>query len=183
MPTVSGSSDVKRYIERAAAELEKKVLRGAARAAAEVIAAEIKARTPSDNVRDGVRVRTDIKPGRVVGKVDLKPGWARSLGTWLEYGTDPHFITVGDSQREGMTAGRINRLTKQGSFKPHSLMIGGKFVGGTVFHLGARPHPTFRPALDAKKGEAIAAAQAYINSRVGRLGIGGNNGPMLEDDD
>lgn len=181
MPTVRGSGDVNRFIERIAAELEKKVLRGAARAGAKVIADEIKARTPSGDVRDGVRIQTEVGPGRAVGKVDVKPGWARSVGTWLEYGTDPHFITIDDSQREGMTAGRINKLGKKGT-----LVIGGKPVGKTVHHPGARPHPAFRPALDAKEGEAVAAAQAYINSRVGRAGIGGNGGnggPLLEDDE
>lgn len=168
MPTVRGKSDVKRFIAQIPAELENKVLRGAARAGAKVVADEIKARTPSEDVRDGVRIRTQLGTGRIVVKIDVKPGWARSVGTWLEYGTAPHFITVDDSQREGMSAGRINKLGKAGT-----LVIGGKPVGKTVHHPGARPQPTFRPALDAKEGEAIAAAQGYINSRVTRSGIVG----------
>jgi hypothetical protein len=168
MPTVTGKGDVRRFIAGLPADLESKVLRGAARAGGKVVADEIKARTPSDAVRESVRIRTQLGTGRVVVKIDVKPGWARSVGTWLEYGTDPHFITVDESQRDGMSASRINKMSKAGS-----LVIGGKFVGTTVFHPGARPQPTFRPALDAKEDEAVAAAQAYINSRVTRNGIVG----------
>ena len=50
-------------------------------------------------------------------------------------------------------------------------MINGHFVGTAVHHPGARPHPFLRPALDTKEGEAIAAAQSYINGRVWPAGI------------
>jgi hypothetical protein len=167
MPTVRGKAAVQRFIERVPGELQSKVLRGAARAGAKVVADEIKVQTPSEEVRDGLRMRSQQPDaGRIVVKIDVKPGWARSVGTWLEYGTAPHFITVDDSQREGMSASRINKLGKGGT-----LVISGKPVGKTVHHPGARPHPAFRPALDLKEGEAIEAAQGYINSRVSRAGI------------
>jgi hypothetical protein len=40
-----------------------------------------------------------------------------------------------------------------------------------VRHPGARPNPFLRPALDMKEGEAVAAAQDYITSRIGASGI------------
>ena len=169
MPTVRGKSAVKRYIADTPAKLTN-VLRGAARAGARVVSEEIKVRTPSDDVRDNLRVRTAKGDGTIAVKIDIKPGWARSVGIWLEYGTSPHLISVDESQRGGMSIGRINRRAKDPD-SSHSLVIGGAFVGKTVFHPGARPQPSFRPALDTKEAEAIAAAQQYINSRVKPSGI------------
>lgn len=178
MPTVKGQAETKRFMTRLPEELVK-VLRGAGRAGANVIADEIKGNTPSEAVRDGLRIRSRVKDGRILVKVDIKPGWGRSVGIWLEWGTDPHFISVDDSQRNGMSVGRINRLAKEPD-AGHSLVIGDKFVGKTVFHPGARPHPTFRPALDTKEAEAIAAAQGYIRARITRAGIVGGG---VEGDD
>lgn len=151
---------------RAIPEKMERVLRGAGRAGANVVAEEIKLTTPSEAVRENIRIRTKAETDRIVVRIDVKDRWANAVGVWLEYGTAGHFISVDDRQRRGMSVGRINRLTNEGS-----LVIGGKFVGSTVWHPGARPHPTFRPALDRKEAEAIAAAQAYINTRVTRAGI------------
>ncbi len=93
-----------------------------------------------------------------------------ALQFWAEYGTDPHYITVDDSQREGRTATRINRLAKDGV-----LVINGQPVGMTVFHPGAQAYPFMRPALDMREADAVAAAQTYINSRVSRSGILGDD--------
>ena len=121
----------------------------------------------SDEVREAISVVTKVEPGVVVAKVQVK-GPGAFIAPWLEYGTDPHFITVDDSQRQGMSARRINTLSKAGT-----LVISGQPVGKTVLHPGARPHPFFRPAFDTKEAEAIAAAQSYINARVSRSGITG----------
>lgn len=167
MPTTRGKAEVKAFIAETPKRLEN-VLRGAARAGAAVITDEIKIRTPSEDVREGLRTRTSAADGQIRVRIDVKPGWARSVGVWMEYGTAPHFISVDDSQREGKSVGRINALEKGGS-----LVIGGNFVGKTVHHPGATPHPAFRPALDTKEGEAVEAAQGYINARVTRAGIVG----------
>lgn len=169
MPTVRGKSAVKQFFAETPAKLTN-VLRGAGRAGAKVVSDEIEVLTPSEEVRDNLRTRTKADDGRIVVTIDVKPGWARSLGTWLEYGTSPHFVSVDDSQRNGMSVGRINRRANDAD-SSHSLVIGGNFVGATVFHPGARAHPAFRPALDVKEVEALAAAQAYINSRVRPSGI------------
>lgn len=169
MPTVRGKSEVKAFIDAIPGKMAS-VLRGAARAGAGVVADEIKQRTPSDDVRDNLRVRTKAGDGQIRVTIDVKPGWGRSVGLWLEYGTSPHFISVDASQRAGRSVGRINQQAKSED-AGHSLVIGGNFVGATVFHPGARPQPTFRPALDTKEAEAIATAQAYISARVSRAGI------------
>jgi hypothetical protein len=165
MPTSRGRSEVKAYMADARAALPR-VLSGGARAGATVIADEIKLRTPSDEVRTKLRMRVRQVGDAVVAKIDLPPGWARSVGIWLEYGTSPHYITVDDAQRDGKSVQRINSLSKAGT-----LVIDGEPVGSTVFHPGARPHPTFRPALDMKQAEAVAEAQRFINARTSRAGF------------
>lgn len=167
MPTVRGKSEVSRFMAQIPALLEERVLRGAGRAGAKVIATEAKARSVSSEVAAAIKTKVNASEGRIVARVAVNGRWPNSLGLWLEYGTDPHFIRVDDSQRGGFSVGKINEGMKEG----RSLVIGGQFVGDTVFHPGARPHPFLRPALDAKGGAAVAAAQAYIDSRVSRSGI------------
>ena len=61
------------------------------------------------------------------------------------------------------------------------MIIGGKFVGETVWHPGAKPHPFLRPSLDIKGAEAIAAAQSYINAHVTPSGIVASAEPEGDD--
>jgi HK97 gp10 family phage protein len=178
MPTSKGGSAVRSFIAGLPAEIEGKLLRGAARAAATVVADEAKSRTHSSRVRGAIRVATSAQEGRIVAKVQVK-GPGAYLAPWEEYGTRPHLISVDESQRHGMSIGRINKLASEPG-QNHSLVIGGKFVGKTVMHPGAKPHPFLRPALDTKEGEAIEAAQAYIDARITPGGI---TGDQVEGDD
>ncbi len=152
-------------------QIERSLLPGAARAGGKVIADEAKDQSRSADVAAAVQVKVKRGSDHVVAFVGIDPkyknGWAASVGVWLEYGTDPHFITVDDSQREGMTASRINRLEREKG----TLVINGKPVGRTVHHPGAQAHPFMRPSLDLKAGDAVKAAQAYIDRRVSRAGI------------
>lgn len=174
MPTVRGRSEVKQFFAAVAGEIEQKLLQGAGRVAAKVIAAEAKERCVSSAVRGAIKTKVTAKDGQVLAKVQVR-GKGAYIAPWLEYGTAPHFISVDDSQRQGMSVRRINKLEKAGS-----LVIGGQHVGSTVYHPGARPHPFLRPALDVKASAAIAAAQGYINSRVKRGGISGSSEPQGE---
>jgi len=180
MPTVKGREAVRAYFQQIPEALEKKVLRGAARAGAKVIAVEAQDRSVSALVAKAVKVSTrQTEPGRVVAKIQVK-GDGAFIAPWLEYGTDPHFITVDEGQRGGRGIKRLNQQLRD-SGGDASLVIGGNFVGTTVFHPGARPHPFLRPALDTKEAEAIKAAQAYIDTRLAREGLGGAEVP--EDDE
>ncbi|MDF0540787.1 HK97 gp10 family phage protein [Sphingobium sp. H39-3-25] len=169
MPRVSGRDSVRDFIARIPADVEKRLLRGAARAGANVIADEARDRSISDEVTAAIKVSTSIKDGQVVGRVQVK-GKGAYIAPWLEYGTAPHFISVDDSQRGGMSVRKVNS-----SIDPGSLMIGGKFVGKTVHHPGARPNPFLRVSLDMKEQEAFAAAGRYIAARVTRAGIIGSD--------
>ncbi|MDP1026392.1 HK97 gp10 family phage protein [Sphingomonas sp. KR1UV-12] len=151
MPTVKGREEVAAFFDTLPVEIENKLLRGAARAGANVIADEAKERTWSDDIRDGLKVRTRAATDKVSGVVTVVGHWPRALATWAEYGTDPHVIT-----------------TRRGT-----LAIEDVPIGRSVRHPGARKEPFLRPALDIKLGEAVAAAQAYINARVTSGGIVG----------
>lgn len=165
MATVRGRDSVTRFMAAAPDRL-KRVLRGAAREAGGVVMDEAKARVTSDDVREDLTMKSRADGMRIVVRIGVKPGWGRSVGIWLEYGTDPHFISVDDSQRQGMTVKRINTLEKAGT-----LVIAGQPVGKTVRHPGATPHPFLRVSLDVKEREALTAAQRYIDVRIGPGGI------------
>lgn len=169
MVTVRGRSEVSAYLE-ALPEQIAKVLRGAGRVGGKVIAAEAKERSASADVARDIVVHTREGKDRIVVTVTVKPGFNWSRALWLEYGTDPHFISVDDRQRGGRGIRRINQQLREAD-GDGSLVIGGKFVGATVWHPGARPYPFLRPALDIKAADAIRAAQSYINARVSKAGI------------
>lgn len=169
MASIKGRGEVKSFIAQLPEALANRVLRGAARAAANVVADEAKARSISDEVSAAIKVATKREDGTIIAKVQVK-GRGAYIGPWLEYGTDPHFISVDDSQRGGMSVRKVNERVKDGS-----LVINGHFVGTTVFHPGARPHPFLRPALDIKEGAAIRAAQNYITARISKTGISGGS--------
>lgn len=180
MPTVKGRSEVKAFLDRLPAQLEAKVLRGAARAAIGVVKDEVSTNLDSHVVREALHVPpTKVEPGRISVKLTVKGAWPRSLATWQEYGTAPHIISVADDRdRQGMSIARINQVQKGGT-----LVIGGRPIGKVVEHPGVDPHPVFRPALDSKEREAIAAAQSYISSRVRPGGIVDNGGPLMDEDE
>lgn len=180
-----GGAGWRRRMEELPQQLVKRVLPGAARVGAKVIATEAKVRLGgrvADTgggakvlIADAVKVRSKKRQGLIVARV-LLDGPGAYVGRWLEYGTDPHFITVDDGMRQGLTTRRINRRIKDGDGALHAtLVINGKPVGASVYHPGATAHPFLRPALDVTRAEALTAAQTYINSRVSRAGIIGND--------
>ncbi|WCT75033.1 HK97 gp10 family phage protein [Sphingomonas naphthae] len=155
--------------------LEPKVLRGALKEGAEVIAAGARENCRSDEVRATIKTSSRAEPGIVVAKVQTK-GPGAYMAPWLEHGTDPHFISVDDSQSGGMTVRRINRTTKE------ALMIGGAFVGTTVFHPGAKPYPFMRPAADTRADMAIEAVAGHITKHLTKEGLAGP-APAAEPDE
>lgn len=203
MPTVKGRAEVRAYMASIPEALETKILRGAGRAAAHVIADEAKDRVISSKVRAAIKVSTKQEvAGQVIARVQVK-GPGAYLGPWLEYGTSPHLISAGDA---GLSARALNKrarksgvlrkedsgLVRVGGYdymngprgqrdESDALKIKDKFVGGAVMHPGARPHPFLRVSLDLKAGDAIAAAQGYINARLAREGLGGAEVPEREE--
>lgn len=175
----------RRFMEQLPVLLATKVLPGAARAGAKVIAQEARTilggrQAEAGNgamvlIADSVKVRSRKREGLVAARVMLD-GPGAYVGRWLEYGTHGHFISLDPAYRQGMTARRTNDRIRDGDADlKATLIINGKPVGTSVYHPGAKAHPFLRPALDGKRAEAVAAAQAYINRRVTRAGIVGSD--------
>ncbi|WP_278983264.1 HK97 gp10 family phage protein [Sphingobium yanoikuyae] len=169
---VRGVETTRAYVRSLPEEITKRLIPGAGRAMGRVIADEAKDRADSDEVAGAIVVRMKREDTRVVVTVTVKAGWPYSLALWQEYGTAPHFISVADGQRKGRSIKRINQKVQEAK-GDGSLVIGGKFVGATVWHPGVRANPFLRPALDLKRDDAVRAGQAYINSRAKRLGLRG----------
>ncbi|MBT2242683.1 HK97 gp10 family phage protein [Sphingobium sp. BHU LFT2] len=172
MATMRGRNEVSAFLSSLPENLAAKVLRGAGRAGGRIIADEAKDRSPSEEVAREIVVKTKREDSRIVVHVTVKPGYAWFRALWLERGTSGHFISVDDSQRSGRGIGRINQQVRDAQGDA-SLVINDNFVGRTIWHPGANPHPFLRPALDIKEEDAIRAAQSYINSRISRRGITG----------
>ncbi|THG40439.1 HK97 gp10 family phage protein [Sphingomonas olei] len=193
MAKVRGGAATRRYMTQLPELLRERVLRGAARAGAKVIAEGAKERLGGRTaegpggadvlIANSVKVQVKLKGEIVRGRILLR-GPGAYVGRWLEYGTDPHFISVDPQYRQGMTARRINKRISDGDDGlKATLMINGKPVGTSVWHKGARKVPFLRPAVDTLEREAIAAAQAYIDVRIAKGLIGHNAGPEIEDDE
>jgi hypothetical protein len=155
--------------------LERNVLRPALKAGAEVYAEGARELCRDPEVEATIGTTSRSEPGLVTAKVQTK-GEGAFKAPWLENGTDAHFITVDDSQREGQTVARINDLDrkarKEGRDGPGpSLKINGKFVGGTVFHPGAKPYPFMRPSVDTRTDAAIGAIAAHIAKKTTAAGV------------
>lgn len=165
MVTVRGKAATKAFFRQLPERIENRLLKGAARAAIDVINQEAADRVRSQVVREGMKTEVRTRDGKIAARLYVEDGWARSVGTWLEYGTVGHFISVDREQSGGRTARRVNDLAKQGT-----LVIAGTPVGATVWHPGATAHPFLRVSLDVKADEAVQAAQRYINAHSARLG-------------
>ncbi len=142
---VKGLADLNKFLQQLPAKVEQSVLRGALRAGANVVMAEAKANVPVDSgqLRDGLKVSTSSRRGRVTAKVKAT-GKHAFIAPWLEYGTAAHKITA-----------------KKGK----GLFFGGLFVKG-VQHPGSRPKPFMRPALDGRAQDAVVAAAEYMKRRL-----------------
>ena len=85
---VKGLADLNKFLQQLPAKVEQSVLRGALRAGANVVMAEAKANVPVDSglLRDGLKVTTNSRRGRVTAKVKAT-GKHAFIAPWLEYGT------------------------------------------------------------------------------------------------
>jgi len=165
---IRGLADISQFLSSLPANLERNVLRTALKAGAEVIAEGAREECRSREVRATIGTTSRSEAGLVTAKVQTK-GDGAFKAPWLENGTDPHFISVDEEQSGGKTVRRINVLTKKAG--GHSLVIGGTFVGGTVFHPGAQPYPFMRPAADTRAAAAITAIGDHIARKMTKAGI------------
>ena len=141
---IKGGAELNKFLQQLPVKIEQSVLRGALRAGANVVMAEAKANVPveSGQLRDGLKVSTSSRSGRVTAKVKAT-GKHAHIAPWLEYGTAAHKITA----------------------KGKGMFFGGLFVKG-VQHPGSRPKPFMRPALDGRAQDAVSAAARYMKQRL-----------------
>ncbi|MFD1951371.1 HK97 gp10 family phage protein [Sphingomonas arantia] len=163
--TMRGGADFNAFLAALPQNIERNVLRTALKAGADVFAEGAREECRSEEVRGTIQTSSRSEKGIVTAKIQTK-GDGAFKAPWLEFGTDPHFISVDDDQTGGKTVRRINLEAKRGS-----LVIGGMFVGSTVYHPGARPYPFMRPAVDTRETAAIAAISAHIAGKMTRAGI------------
>jgi HK97 gp10 family phage protein len=143
--------------------MQQKMLRGAARAGAEVIADEARTLVPVENgdLRASIKSGAARRGDQIAGVVQTE-GKGAFVAPWVEFGTAAHIISVaGRSSADGAAVARANRRSKS-----EGLKIGAAFVGPTVMHPGSRPKPFLRPALEAKRDEAIIAMGNHISERI-----------------
>jgi HK97 gp10 family phage protein len=189
--SLKGGPELLAFLDQLPTKLVKKVMRGAMRAGARPIQKEARLRIPKKSglSAKSIKIDTSIRDGVVKATVKMT-GKHSYVGPLIEHGVAPHFISVDPGQtasagslpligrgtRKGkISVGGVNARVKRGS-----LVINGKFVGGTVHHPGVAAHPFMRPALDTKAEEAVNAIGQYV---AYRLTIGSLNAPVLEVDD
>lgn len=156
-----------------------RILPGAARAGGKVVANAAKERLGNRRaetaggtkvlIADAVKVRIRRDGAVIRGKITvLGPG--AYVARWLEYGTDPHFISVGGTA--GMTANRANKRLSDGDEKLRgSLFINGKPAGQTVWHPGGKRVEFLRPAYDSHADQIVPAMLDYLRARVTKAGF------------
>lgn len=156
-------SNVRQMVDQLPEHIEQKLAKGGMRKLLNVVADGARELCRSPEVAADINVSVRVEPGLVTGKILVK-GRNAFKAPWLEYGTDPHFITVDPEASGGRTARRVNKLVREGS-----LVIGGHFVGPSVHHPGAKPYPFIRPAIDTKLDDGLAAMRSHIADQAGKL--------------
>jgi HK97 gp10 family phage protein len=147
---IIGGAELARMLSTLPAKIEKNIMRSALRAGGAVIRTEAKTTAPvlSGALKKSIRISARAKGGEI--RVSVKMGGKTAPHAHLvEFGTRAHKIAPS-------AAG--------------ALAIAGTVVGG-VDHPGAKPHPFFRAAFDAKATDAIAAVAAQIRKRLTKEGI------------
>lgn len=179
---VKGFNELQKFLDELPAKMEANIMRTAMRAGANVIKTAAQANLVANgsdktgDLSDSMRVSTRIlSTGKVVAKVQTHSS-PNNLAIWVEYGTAAHYIKVSDKDRP--TRKKRNGTVKMVSMKTlnkmvntGSLAIGGKFVGPSVHHPGARPKPYMRPALDQYADKALLAVGEAIRKRLTKRGL------------
>lgn len=168
---VKGLKELQDLLDKLPAKVEANIMRGALRAGAKPIraAAINNINSKSGELAAGIKVSTRIKGGVVSATIAAR-GDSGYKANFVEYGTRAHLISVQDnekhinyrlSRKRGVTV-----LESMRTINRRVLQIGRNFVGPTVDHPGAKPHPFMRPALDSEGQNAAIAVAAYIKRRL-----------------
>ncbi len=142
---IKGLSKLGSALQQIPAKYEKNILRGALRAGAKPVEAEVKLNIWEDTgeMKSGVKISTSSKGGKVIAKVRVT-GKHAHIAPWLEFGVAAHRI-----------------VAKKGGW----LFTGNGFAK-SVNHPGIPSRPVFRPALYGQATIAVLAAAEYSKKRL-----------------
>lgn len=151
---IKGATELERTLAQLPVKLERSILRGAVRAAANVIKpiAVSKAPIRKGKLRGSIRVSTRAKGSTVTAIIsagDRKKGGV-FYAHMVEGGTKPHLIKAGKSKSLSIGGGRSVNVR----------------YPSKVNHPGAKPSPFMGPALDQGADEAVKAVGDYIRRRI-----------------
>lgn len=142
---VKGLAELQKFLNTVPARVEKNILRGALRAGAKPVHAEVETNiwTDTGEMRSGLKISTSAKGGTVIAKVKVT-GKHAFVAPWLEFGVAAHTITA-----------------KDGGW----MFFGGIFAK-SINHHGIQPRPVFRTAMDSQATAAVVAAAEYSKKRL-----------------
>ena len=150
--------------------IEKNIMRGALRAGAKVFLNVVKQNIPADKgaLRASARITTRARRGEVTASVKVgdKNVYYANM---VEFGTRAHLISVQESEK-GVNK-KTGKALSMRTINKNVLKIGNTFVGPTVEHPGAKPHPFMRPAAEAGFQAAVEAVQAHVRKRLTKEGL------------
>lgn len=144
---VKGLAELGKRLQEVPEKLRRNVIRGALRAGAKVILvrAQQNIRSRSGVLAKSLKVGTRAKGTTVYANVKTKVFYGR----FVEYGTAAHDIS-------GRGGGWLH--------------FGGQFRR-SVEHLGSKPYPFMRPALDTQAQAALVAIAERMKARMTKEGI------------
>lgn len=157
---VNGLAQLQKFLDALPQKVEQNILRGALRAAANVVKAEAVANVPVDSgtLKAGLKVSTRSRRGLITASVKAT-GKHAHIAPWIEFGTRAHKIHAKDAKTLSL---RPNSRASSGyasRWTAHNFL---EFVE----HPGTKPRPFMRPALDSQAGNAVVAAGNYIKKRL-----------------
>lgn len=162
---IKGLSALQKFLDQLPAKMERNVMRGALRAAANVTRDQARSNiaSKSGQLAAGIKVSTSAKGGTITASVRAR-GPHGYIAHMVEFGTKPHFISVAPEER-GRNR-RTGRALSMRTVNRRVLAIGATFIGPTVHHPGSSPHPFMRPAADQTATTGARAAAEYTKRRL-----------------
>ena len=142
---VTGMKELAQFLDTLAPKIQKNVLRGALRAGMKEVAVDAKAgaAVASGLMRDGLKISTNSKGGKVTASLKAK-GKHGPLAHLIEFGTAAHRIQAKDGGALSFGGGAFQH----------------------VDHPGSKAAPFMRSALDARASDATVAAAQYMKQRL-----------------
>lgn len=172
---IAGLSDLYAQLQQLPGKVESNIMRGALRAGQKVIQTAAINNVPVEDgeLRKSIRISFRAR--------SQKYGWVRMhlvagskdayYSHMVEFGTAQHIIrakerptrTTRRGTVKGLSIKTMNKMLQSGSLK-----IGGRYVGASVLHPGAKPTPFMRMAFDGSQAQALEAMRDYIARRLPR---------------